>query len=300
MISDAGDKACRRYIEFFTAKIRNPGTRQAYAHAVLDFFGWCEEFGLTLARVKPVVVAAYIERITPVLAAPTVKVRLAAIQMLFDYLVVGQVVPFNPAAAVRGPKHVAKKGKTPVLSAELTRELLDSIDGTIAGLRDKALIGVMVFSFARVSAALRMNVEDFRQKGRQMWFRFHEKGGKYHAVPAHHKAAQYLDEYLLAAELDEADKGQPIFRTIGPRKLLTENRMTRTDALRMIKRRAKVIGLSSDICCHAWRATGITTYLQNGGSLEQHIACHESARTTKLHDRTDDGVSFDEIERIRI
>jgi integrase len=178
--------------------------------------------------------------------------------------------------------------------------LIDAIDvSTIIGIRDRALIGVMVYSFARVSAALGMNGEDYFSQGRRMWFRLHEKGGKFHALPAHHKAEEYLDAFLLAAGTEPS---LPIFRTIGPGKNLTGNRMTRTDALRMMKRRAKQAGIETHVCCHTWRATGITAYLQNSGSLEhaRQIAFHESAKTTKLYDRRQDAVSLDEIERIRI
>ena len=151
IITDAGERASWRFFEFFTANIRNRNTRQAYARAVVAFFRWCEHQRLTLEHINPVVVAAYIEQHQG--SAPTVKQHLAAIRMLFDFLVTGQVIALNPAHAVRGPKHVVKVGKTPVLSAEETRALLDSIDmGKIAGLRDHALIGVMVFSFARVGA----------------------------------------------------------------------------------------------------------------------------------------------------
>ncbi|MDA7980160.1 MAG: tyrosine-type recombinase/integrase [Pirellulales bacterium] len=194
------------------------------------------------------------------------------------------------------------KGKTPVLSADEARQLLDGIEtSTIIGLRDRALIGVMVYSFARVSAALRMNVEDCFIQGRRMWFRLHEKGGKRHDVPAHHNAEDYIDAYVRAAGIGDDLKG-PLFRTIGPDKRLTERRMHRTDALRMTKRRAKAVDLPSNICCHTWRATGITAYLSNGGSLEHamRIAAHASAKTTKLYDRTSDEVSLDEIERIVI
>lgn len=302
LIRQAGDRASRRYLEFFTARIRNRGTRQAYGFAVKQFFDWCAEQEIAFDQVEPVIVATYIEWLTARLSPPTVKLHLAAIRMLYDHLVTGQVVEFNPAASVRGPKHVVKKGKTPVLSAEEARQLLDSIDvSTIAGLRDRALIGVMVFSFARVSATLAMNVEDCFTQGRRMWFRLHEKGGKYHEVPAHHLAEQYVDAYLLGAGIDRQGKS-PIFRSIGKKKELSERRMHRTDALRMIKRRATAAGLPHTVCCHTWRATGITAYLQNGGTLERamQIAAHESARTTKLYDRTQDEVSLDEIERIRI
>jgi Recombinase len=84
-------------------------------------------------------------------------------------------VPFNPAAAVRGPKHIVRRGKTPVLTADQARELLDSIDtDTLIDLRDRALIGVMVYSFARVYAALGMKVADYYVEGRKPWFRLHE------------------------------------------------------------------------------------------------------------------------------
>lgn len=302
VIQENGEHAARRFTEFFTAHIRNKGTRVAYSHAVAEFFQWCDSYGVRFEQIQPIVIATYIEQLSGRLSAPTVKLHLAAIKMLYDYLVTGQIVAFNPAASVKGPKHVVKKWKTPVLDATEARQLLDSIDtSTIIGLRDRALIGIMVFSFARISAVLGMNVEDYFQQGRRMWFRLHEKGSKLHDVPAHHNAEAYLDDYILAAGIRDQSK-LPLIRTIGPDKLLSINRMSRTDALRMIKRRAAACGLSTKIGCHTWRATGITAYLQNGGSLEHamRIACHESARTTKLYDRTRDEVSLDEIERVRI
>lgn len=250
---------------------------------------------------KPIVVAAYVEQLSTRFGPPTVKLHLSAIRMLFDYLVTGHVLEANPASSVRGPKHVVKKGKTPVLSASEARQLLDAIDvSTVIGLRDRALVGVLVYSFARVSAAIGMNVEDYFAQGRRMWFRLHEKGGKYHEVPAHHNAEAYLDAYLEAA--GAADTKLPLFRTVDRCRALTTDRMHRTDVLRMIKRRARAAGLPTSTCCHTFRATGITAYLDCGGSLEhaQRIAAHESARTTKLYDRTGDAVSLDEIERIII
>jgi integrase/recombinase XerD len=302
LIRGAGERAERRFLEFFTANIRNPGTRRAYGHAVGRFCFWCERHGVSLEQVTPFVVAGYIEWLTTQLSAPTVKLHLAAIRMLFDWLVTGQVVPVNPAASVRGPKHVVRKGKTPVLTAAEARQLLDSIDCTrIVGLRDRALIGVMVYSFARVSATISMNVEDCFPQGRRMWFRLHEKGGKLHDVPAHHNAEAYVDAYLTASEICNEAKS-PLFRSISRNRQLTPRRMHRTDVLRMIKRRSRQAGLATRVCCHTFRATGITAYLSNGGLLEhaQRIAAHESVRTTKLYDRTSDTISLDEIERIII
>lgn len=303
LFADAGEHASRRYIEFFTATIRNPHTRQAYVTAVTQFADWCENHGLKLNQLQPVVIATYIEWMGTRSAAPTVKQHLAALRMLFDYLVIGQVCPTNPCHAVRGPRHVVKQGKTPVLTAEQARQLLDSIDiTTLIGLRDRALIGVMVYSFARVGAVTKMDVADYWQNGKRWWLRLHEKGGKHHEVPAHHNAEAYVDAYLAAAGIADQLKS-PLFRTLTRHgQSVTNNRMDRRDVLAMIKRRAKAAGLPTGTCCHTFRATGITAYLSNGGTLEkaQTIAAHESARTTKLYDRRNDAIALDEIERILI
>jgi site-specific recombinase XerD len=246
-------------------------------------------------------VAAYVELLGKRYSAPTVKQHLAAIRMLFDWLVVRQVVDMNPAAAVRGPKHVVKRGKTPVLEADEARTLLESIDlSTLVGLRDRALIALLIYTFARVSAAIGMNVEDYYVQGRRSWVRLHEKGGKRHDMPAHHLLETYMDEYLAEAGIGE-DKSSPLFRTAFAKTgQLTDRRMHRTDALRMIWRRARNAGIETELGCHSFRATGITVYLTNGGLLEhaQQMAAHESARTTKLYDRRNDKVTLDEVERI--
>jgi integrase len=224
--------------------------------------------------------------------------------MLFDWLVTGHIVPINPAWSVRGPRHVVKKGKTPVLTAIEARQLLDSIEtGTLIGLRDRAMIALMCYNLARVSAAVTMNIEDYYQQGKRSWFRLHEKGGKFYEVPAHHNAEEYLDAYLTTAGIGD-DRITPLFRSADGRTgTLTDQRMSRTDVFRMVKRRGLACGISIDrICCHTFRATSITAYLENGGTIEhaQAIAAHESPRTTKLYDRTNDTLTLDEIERIAI
>jgi site-specific recombinase XerD len=301
LIANAGDGAAKRFFEFFTANIRNQNTRAAYAQAVAQFLQWCDDRGIALHRIEPIAVAAYIESHSG--SDPTKKQHLAAIKMLFDWLVRGQILPSNPAASVRGPKHIVRKGKTHVLSAEDARKLLDSIDTTsLVGLRDRALIGVMVFSFARIGAVVGMKVEDYYKNGKRWWLRLHEKGGKFHEVPAHHSAEEYLDAYLEAAGI-AWDTKTPLFRsTIGRSKKLTNKPLRRNNALDMVKRRAAAAGLSSRICNHTFRATGITAYLEAGGTIEkaQQIAAHESPKTTKLYDRTQDQISLDEIERITI
>ena len=300
VIIDAGPDAVARFLEFFAGRIANARTRAAYGRAVGQFLGWCEARGLGLGAIAPLHVAAYIP--THPGSVPTVKQHLAAIRVLCDWLVVSQVLPVNPAAAVRGPKHVVTKGATPVLTPAEARKLLEHIDtDTLAGLRDRALMSVMLYSFARVSAVLGMRRQDYFQQGSRGWLRLHEKGGKRHDVPAHHRAAEALDEYLEACMLEEPREA--LFQSVdraGER--LTGRPLSRRVVLAMIKRRAAAAGLPPSTCCHTFRATGITAYLSNGGTLEhaQQIAGHASPKTTKLYDRTADTVTVDEIERIVI
>ena len=300
VIVDAGPSAVARFLEFFAGRIANARTRAAYGRAVGQFLGWCEARGLRLRDVSPLHVAAYIR--THPGSAPTVKQHLAAIRMLGDWLVVSQVLPVNPAAAVRGPKHVVTKGATPVLSPTEARKLLESIDtGTLVGLRDRALLSVMLYSFARVSAVLGMRRQDYFGQGSRGWLRLNEKGGRRHDVPAHHRAAAALDKYVEAAELEEPKA--TLFQSVEPAGCrLTGRALQRRVVLAMIKRRAAAAGLPPSTCCHTFRATGITAYLSNGGTLEhaQQIAGHASPKTTKLYDRTADTVTVDEIERIVI
>jgi site-specific recombinase XerD len=297
-------KARKRVVEFFTAQIENDHTRRAYVNATRRFAEWCAGQGIDqLVDVQPVHVAAFLKQLGETLAAPTVKQHLAALRHLFDWLVTGHILEHNPAHAVRGPKHVVRKGKTPVLTGEEARTLLDSIDtGSVLGLRDRALIGLMTYSFARIGAVLKMKVEDYFVQGRRGHVRLHEKGGKEHEVPCHHNLERYLDEYIAAAGIG-ADRDGVLFRTsTGRSGTLNATGMYQQDVFRMIRKRAAQAGIKTLIGNHTFRATGITAYLKNGGSLEmaQHIANHESPRTTKLYDRRVEDISLDEVERILI
>ena len=292
----------RRFWEFFTVNIRNPHTRRAYFKSVETFAAWCEGRGLLdLAAVTPMHVAAYVEQLGRTHAKPTVKQHLAAIRMLFDWLITGQVVASNPAHAVRGPKHSVRKGKTSVLDASEMHDLLASIDtGSLIGLRDRALITLMRYTFARVSAAVGMKVGDFYVQNRRGWVRLHEKGGKVTELPCHHNLDQYLEEWITAAGLAGAPE-TPLFPTLRHGRLQDARQaLPQANVHMMIQRRAKAAGLRTKISAHSFRATGITTYLQNGGTLEiaQQMAGHESARTTGLYNRRNDAVALDEVERI--
>jgi site-specific recombinase XerD len=295
-------KAAKRVLEFFTAQINNDHTRKAYLSATRRFADWCATHGLhQLDQVQAFHVAAFVKDLQGQFTPPTVKQHLAAIRMLFDWLVTGHVIDTNPAHAVRGPKYVVKKGKTPVLDADEARALLDAIPtDSLVGLRDRALIGVMVYTFARINAVLGMKVKDYFVQGRRGWVRLHEKGGKEHEVPCHHTLERFLDEYIEAAGL-AGDADSPLFRSVG-RKTGRGEALWQQDAYRMIQRRAAAAGIATKIGNHTFRATGITAYLKNKGTLEhaQTIANHSSPRTTKLYDRRSDEISLDEVEKILI
>jgi site-specific recombinase XerD len=310
-------KAARRFLEFFTAQINNAHTRRAYVNATRRFADWCASKDIhELAQVEPFHVAAFVHDLQDELSPPSVKQHLAAIRMLFDWLVTGHVIETNPAHSVRGPRYTVKKGKTPVLTVEEAHALLESIPITkkrandpeatdqpdLLGLRDRALIGIMVYSFARIGAVIQMKVGDYFVQGRRRWVRLHEKGGKEHDVPCHHRLDQCLHEYIEAAGITDDVDGY-LFRS-ARRKTgqLTTNPLFQQDAHRIIRRRAKAAGIETRIGNHTFRATGITAYLKNSGKLEvaQQIANHESPRTTKLYDRRNDEISLDEIERIAI
>jgi site-specific recombinase XerD len=271
---------------------------------VREFAGWCGANDLEdLIDIEPIHVSAYIELLGRRLAKPSVKQHLAAIRMLFDWLVVGQVVATNPAAPVRGPKYSVKKGKTPILTQDEARALLDFIDhSNVVGLRDRAIIATMIYTFGRVGAVTKMRVEDYYTQGRRGWMRLHEKGGKRHEMPCNHNLEVYIDAYIGAAGIAGDAKGY-LFRTTRSKTgTLTGNPMTQSDVYRMIRRRTFGTGIKTRVGNHSFRATGITQYLKNGGRREiaQQMAAHESPRTTALYDRRDDEVAVDEVERILI
>ena len=304
LVAASGADAQRRFLEFFAVTIRNPHTRRAYARAASDFLAWCAAQGaVDLTAVQPLHVAAWIEQLGRELAPPSVKQQLAAVRHLFDWLVTGQIVPTNPAGSVRGPAHSAARGKTPVLAPAEARALLDRIDvASDAGLRDRALIGLMVYSFARIGAALAMRSQDVFMQDRRLWVRLREKGGKRHEMPCHHNLEDYLLAYIDGCGLRGTPKA-PLFRTIAREtKRLGESPLPQASAFQMVRRRARAAGIATAIGNHTFRATGITAYLKNGGTLETaaRMAGHASTRTTQLYDRRSDEVTLDEVERVLI
>ncbi len=280
-VASAGENGRRAWLDFFAAQIRNRNTRQAYARAAHRLFDWLSEYGIhDVVDVEPVHIAVWLEERMREASRPTVKQELAGIRRLFDWLTVRQVVSSSPAAAVRGPKHTVRRGATPVLSAAECRRFLRSIPvETIGGLRDRALTATMTYSFARVSAALAMNVKDVFLTDDRLWLRLLEKGGKVLEVPCHHNLEAYLRDYIEAAGIDP-DRDGPLFRSLNRDGSLSGRRLTRQRAWEMLRRRARVAGISTEVCNHSFRATGITAYLENPEArveVAQYLAlpCYE-------------------------
>ena len=311
IIVDAGSGVRRRFLEFFGASIRNVNTRTAYLSACNKFFGFLDDHGIrVLEDIEPLHVAAWVEALRAGgLAVASQKQHMAAVRTLLDYLVSGGLLAHNPSLSVRTDRHSVSKGKTPTLTADECGSLLRSINtSNVVGLRDRALIGVMVFTFARVSAAVGLRIEDIYRQKTRLWIRLHEKGGKVHDMPCHHRLEEYLAEYIDAAGLSGSVAGTAVFQSCRRRRSgsgepsLSGRPYSRMEAWAMVRRRAVAAGIDTKICNHTFRGTGITTYLENGGTLEKarQMAAHASTRTTQLYDRRSDDVTLDEIVKIDI
>jgi len=304
VIAHAGERAAERLIEFFTAHIRNPNTRRAYGRIAWNFFAWIDERNIALEGITAVHVAAWVESLKrDDYEVASIKQHLAAVRMLLDYLVTGGVLRQNPSASVKGPRHSVRRGKTPVLDGHEAGKLLKSIPtDTIAGLRDRALIALMTYTFARIGAAVAMKVSDVFVERNRLWVRLREKGGKRHEMPCHHTLEDYLNAYIDAGGLRNSPDS-PLFRTIDRRtKALSDQPLPQANAWELVNRRAKAAGIKTAVCNHTFRGTGITAYLANGGTLEraQHMANRASTRTTQLYDRRSDKATLDDVERIRL
>lgn len=288
-----------KLLEFFTARIANQNTRSAYFHAVRTFFKWMEKNSLDIETVKAPHVALYIEKST--LSTASKKTHLAAIRSLFNFLVTSGSLKtgINPALSVKGPSLYRTTGKTPYLSGDEVKKLLSSISGDyLKKRRDRAMISIMLYTFSRVGAVVKLKRKDYFSMNKRFYLRLMEKRGKEHLVPLHHLAEKALDEYLTLTDLKPEDF---VFQGIKG-KILTGKPLSRVNVFDMIKSYAEKAGLDpKQVCCHSMRATGITTFLKNGGSLEDArvIANHADSRTTRLYDRRHQEVTVSEIERIR-
>lgn len=302
LVEQAGAAAQFAWEEFIFGKLRNPHTRAAYERAIRQFLKHCELRGKDLPSVSPRDVGDYLDGLD--YAAATKKLHLSGLRHFFDTLVTRHVVVLNPAASVRGERLQVVEGKTPEISIQQARRLLRSIDtSTVIGLRDRAIIGILIYTASRVGAVAKLRVGDFYDLGEQHCLRFREKGGKQREIPVRHDLQGFISEYLIEANILEQAQASPVFRTFVRRTgVITENGMTAGDMGRMVKRRIRAAGLSARLSPHSFRVTTITDLLSQGVPLEdvQNLAGHADPRTTRLYDRRQRKVTRNIVERISV
>ncbi|MDA7979460.1 MAG: site-specific integrase [Pirellulales bacterium] len=302
LISSSGPAARFAWEEFIYGRLRNPHTRRNYRHAVARFLAWCDGRSVALAQIAPRDVGQYLDSLE--FAPATKKLHLAALRHFFDQLVNRHVIILNPAATVRGERLQIVEGRTPEISVKQARNLLGSIDTShVVGLRDRAIIGILIYTAARVGAVAQLRRTDYYDTGDQHCLRFTEKGTKSREIPVRHDLRGFIAAYLQAGGLEYSDKSTSLFRTTVRRtKQLTHNAMTPGDMTRMVKRRMRDARLPTRLSPHSFRVATITDLLSQGVPLEdvQLLAGHADPRTTRLYDRRNQQVTRNIVERISI
>jgi len=292
-------KVSETLLNILEGRVRNSNTRKAYKAAWRSFFGFCSEYKLELDRVKPYHFGLWLKRHTGSVA--TQRQHLAALRLLFDHLLEKGVVDINPAARAKPPRLERERAHTPVFEQNEIKAFLEAIKlDSLIDKRDKALCNVLLYTWARVSAVVALRVEDYYERKGERWLRLHEKRGKIHEVPVHSKAREAIDQWLLASGLG-SNPSAPLFPAFGKNKKTPELRhMGRTSVWKLVQARAHASGLKKRVCCHSFRATGITEYMNAGGSLDiaQRMAGHSQLSTTKIYDRSQDRLTMAEIEKV--
>lgn len=303
VLRQAGPQACFAAEEFFTARIRNPHTRKAYAVPVRRFLQWLAAQDIPLANTTPGHAARFLDSYRG--SIPTQKLALSALRHFFDLLVTRHAVVINPFQSVRPPRSESREGKTPEITVLQTRQLLDSIDtSSPSGLRDRAVLGTLIYTGARAGAVASLRLQDLRDYGDHRKLRMREKRGKEREIPVRIDLDAWIASYLSAADLTHQPQDSPLFRVIA-RSSPTGFGIAAFQpwALRaMLKRRLRAAGLPGFITVHSFRAMVITDLLDQGVAMEdvQYLAGHSDPSTTQLYDRRSRSVSRNIVERISV
>ena len=302
ILQRAGKNALFAADEFFSARLSNPHTRRAYARPVGRFLSWCEEQGIELRQVTPGLAGRFIEELPG--SDPTKNLALAALRHFFDALVMRHAVALNPFASVRGRKHSVIDGQTPELTIQQARDLLASLDTShVLGLRDRAVLGTLIYTGARVGAIAQLRLQDLRDQGEHRVIRFSEKGGKQREIPVRHDLDGWLRAYLDAAGIADDPKDATLFRGSwkNQRRLIGQP-FTAHAIRRMLKRRLNNAGLPEIISPHSFRVMVVTDLLSQNVPMEdvQYLAGHSNPRTTQIYDRRSRRVTRNIVERISV
>lgn len=308
IVRRAGSNATFAAQEFFFGTLRNEHTQRAYLHAVKLFLAWAEKHGAgELTEIAPWHVGQYFKSITKTTSIATRNQHLSALRNFFDALVVRHAIVLNPALSVRGERYMAIEGKTPEISIEQARSLLSSLDTShVIGLRDRAILAILVYTSSRAGAVAKLKRGDFYRAGEQWMLHFTEKGGKSREIPVRGDLQEIIFAYIDAAhlrELRDAPKDTPLFQSaLKKQRKLTGKAIHVNDICRMMKRRLKDIGLPLLYSPHSFRVTTITDLLEQGVALEdvQRLAGHADPRTTRLYDRRQRKITRNIVERISV
>ena len=298
----AGKAACFAADEFFSARLSNPHTRTAYARHVSRFLNWCEDQDLELHQVTPGLASRFLEQLPG--GASTKNQALAGLRHFFDVLVARHAAVLNPFRLVRGMRHPFGEGRTPEATVAQARQLLASIKtDRVFGLRDRAVLGTLIYTGARVGAISRLRMQDLRDNGNHRSLQFSEKGGKSREIPVRHDLDEWIEAYLEGAGLTNAPQSSPLFRA-GERRSspLTDRAMSPPAVQRMLKRRMAAAGLPKILSSHSFRVLVVTDLLSQNVPLEdvQYLAGHAHPRTTQVYDRRRRRVSRNLVERISV
>jgi integrase/recombinase XerD len=297
----AGAQGKFAWEEFFSGQIRNKHTRAVYLYAVKRFLAWIEPQEPELSRITPGMVGRYFDQLA--LAVPSKKLHMSAIRGFFDVMVQRHVCFLNPALSVRMERYSVIEGRTPEITTDQARALLQSIDlNSPADYRDKALIATLIFTAARAGAIAKLQIRDFINEGTQFSLRFHEKGGKQRNIPVRHDLQTLLNSYLDTIDPARIGKDVPLFRTLSRKGVLSYSRVSGIDICRMVKRRLLAAGLPTNISPHSFRSCAATDLLLQGVALEdvQYLLGHSDARVTRLYDRRQQRVTRNIVERISV
>lgn len=302
VVERAGAGACLAAEEFFVGQLRNRHTRRAYGRHVIAFLDLCDERGIDLADVSPGDAGAFIDALAPSIANQ--RMALAALRRFFDRLVTRHAVLLNPFDSIRGPPRASLDGKTPEITPRQATHLLESVDcSRPVGVRDRAILGTLAGTGARVGAVANLRMRDLRDYGEYRSLRFAEKRGKEREIPLRLDLNQWIQAYLLLVD-DLVDKNGPLFRPLldnSPRRF--SRRFITTYAIRaMLKRRLRDAGLPGIITPHSFRAMVVTDLLQQGVPMEdvQYLVGHSHPSTTQIYDRRARKVTRNIVERISI
>lgn len=301
IIDRAGAAARFAWEEHYLANYSNVHTRKAYLRAVWRFLSWVDRQNRELTQITPGMIGHYMSELP--LSAPSKKLHLAAIRALLDGMVLRHVIVLNPALSVRTERFSQVEGVTPAITVEQARQLLASIElSSPIDFRDKAILGVLVYTAARAGAVAKLRIKDLVQDPGAAILKLREKNGKFRMLPVRHDLQGWLSDYLMMIPSPRMEPESPLFRTIGKDGLPTLRAVTGVDIWRMMKRRLGDAGLPNSLSPHSLRACTATDLLNSGVPLEavQSLLGHADTRTTKLYDRRERAITRNIVERITV